>query len=82
MLFNLTLRQKRTYLAIDAEPPLARGSARSENSSGEQFGVASRAISPAYHRGAWTRDGSLIAAHKHVIMGGYGCLSVMGPVSP
>ena len=40
-------------------PNLARaGSARSENSSGEQFGVASRAITP------WTRDGSLIAAHN------------------
>ena len=40
---------------------LARGSARSENSSGEQFGVASlasRAITP------WIRDGSLIAAHN------------------
>ena len=39
-------------------PNLARGSARSENSSGEQFGVASRAITP------WIRDGSLIAAHN------------------
>ena len=34
-------------------PNLARGSARSENSSGEQSGVASRAITP------WTRDSSL-----------------------
>ena len=37
---------------------LARGSARSENSSGEQSGVASRAITP------WIWDGSLIAAHN------------------
>ena len=54
--FNLRAKEKifgdrcRTYLA--------RGSARSENSSGEQFGVASRAITP------WTRDGPPIAAHN------------------
>ena len=41
----------------------ARGSARSENSSGEQFGVASRAITP------WIRDGSLIAAHNMLSYG-------------
>ena len=38
--------------------PRVRGSVRSENSSGEQSGVASRAITP------WTRDGPPIAAHN------------------
>ena len=45
----------------------ARGSARSENSSGEQSGVASRAITP------WTRDGPPIAAHN--------MLWVLGPIT-
>ena len=52
-------------------PNLARGSARSENSSGEQFGVASRAITP------WIRDGSLIAAHNMC----YGCYGLLCPES-
>ena len=55
------LRAKEKTFGDRCRTSRARGSARSENSSGEQFGAWP--LGP-YHRGAWTRDGSLIAAHN------------------